>query len=169
MNLVLRITAALCTLLTIAHAVEIPHQPDRANSENTKLDAATLRRIRAAAGIPENSDSLIKELDTRALAKRNQILLTEQFPGSGRCLAIHIIQNNPPKLKQVWKLMKAPRSGGGICAFLARTPTVRVSATGEIILAIPSAYINTPERREEYVYVWNGRTYVLNHHRSVDE
>ena len=165
----MHIMIALFSALVVAHATWMPGQDDRERPQRTNLNVAAIRRIRAAAGISEDSDSFIKGIDTHALAKRKQILVIEQFPGSGQCLAIHVVQNDTSQFRQVWILDREPLDGGGICTAFARSPTVRIGATGEIILNIPSKYIDMSRRVERYVYTWNGHTYILKRHHSVDE
>ena len=166
---VLCLTAILSSVLIVVNATGMPGQGDRNWSKKKKPSTAIVRQIRAAAGISEKSDSVIKELNTQVLAKRRQILMVEQFPGSGQCLAVHVIQDDSSQFRQVWMLDREPPGDGGICKFLGRSPQVRVGATGEILLQIPSMYIDMPKRIKEYAYAWNGHTYVLKHQRSVNE
>ena len=118
-----------------------------------------IRQIRLAAGL--NVTSIVQDLNVPSLAPRRQILLGEQFEGSGNCLGLHVIQHDSAGFRQVWLLNRDPASSGGICGTLGRYPRVAVSPDGAIVLASPPLDIDAHGRYEHHVYIWNGKTYVL--------
>lgn len=74
---------------------------DRVWAGRTGLSPRQIEHLRLAAGISNDSDSFVENLDATGLRARNQILLVG-VSGTGLCLTVHVLSQSEGHISEVW-------------------------------------------------------------------
>jgi hypothetical protein len=126
------------------------------------LPQSTVSAIVKAAGISEDDEVRIENLDAHHLMHRNHVLLVTAA-GNGHCLTLDVVEHGKNSVKKVWEVSEAP-DGSGFCHTGAHSGDFKAyaAADGRIILDVPKDkdghYVLDGIRR--LIYTWNGGTYV---------
>ena len=131
---------------------------DREWARKSGLRTTDVRKLRLLANTPDDSDTLVDNLDAKSLRSRNQILLVTTS-GNGHCLDLYVFERGIKTFRLIWSATGMP-GGAGYCRESSNDPEAYVRS-GRIVVKIPVFDYRraVPKATHFYTYNWNGKSY----------
>jgi hypothetical protein len=96
----------------------IHRQEESRWAKKEHLSVTAVQSILWGAGLESNGDFYVENIDAHTLLSRGQVLLSTWESGTGKCLAVHILQREGSSFREIWSAARAGQDNfcsPGVC------------------------------------------------------